>query len=104
MAIAEPFRRRGTELGLQATLADVPCTKFTIDEGVSPMWDYQTVKLLHRHANDDWVPMTESEHDPAGRDPERAWLHGARLFRCTSCDEEIVITAPAETPPGDAHT
>ncbi len=65
------------------------------------MFDYQTVKLLHRHSNEDWVPMTESEHDPASRDPERAWLHGARLFRCTSCDEEVVITAPPDSRPGD---
>jgi hypothetical protein len=75
-----------------------------MDEGLSRMWDYQTVKLLHRHSNEDWVPMVESEHDPAGRDPERAWLHGARLYKCTSCDEQIVITAPVDAPPsGDTR-
>ena len=61
------------------------------------MFDYQTVKLLHHHGQDNWVPMAESsDHDAATHDPERQWLSGARIFRCTTCDEEIVMTPAAE--------
>jgi hypothetical protein len=70
------------------------------------MFDYQTVKLLHRHSDDEWVPMAEgSEHDPASHDMERKWLRGARIFRCSRCDEEIVMLPPAEPrteAPGEA--
>jgi hypothetical protein len=62
------------------------------------MFDYQTVKLLHHHGNDDWVPMRESEHDPASHDPERAWLAGAKVYKCTQCDEEIIIAPPDDRP------
>ena len=65
------------------------------------MFDYETVKLLHRHGNDEWVPMAESEHGSAAHDPERAWLRGARLYKCTSCEEEILITAPPDERPGE---
>ena len=35
------------------------------------MFDYQTVKLLHRHSDEDWIPMTEgSNHDAASHDVE----------------------------------
>jgi len=65
------------------------------------MFDYQTVKLLHRHSDEDWIPMTEgSTHDAASHDVERGWLKGAKLFRCTRCDEEIAIVPPTE--PGSA--
>jgi hypothetical protein len=58
------------------------------------VFDYQTVKLMHLHG-DERVPMTERVHsDPADHDPERRWTHGARIFRRTRCDEEIVVTAP----------
>jgi hypothetical protein len=61
------------------------------------MFDYQTIKLLHRHSDENWVPMTEgSNHDAASHDPERGWLRGARIFRCTTCDEEIAIEPAAE--------
>jgi hypothetical protein len=70
------------------------------------MFDYQTVKLLHRHGDDDWIPMTEgSEHDVAAHDPERGWLAGARIFRCSRCDEEIAMSPAAEPrteAPGEA--
>ena len=66
------------------------------------MWDYQTVKLLHRHSDEDWVPMQEGvDHDAAAHDPERSWLRGARLFKCTTCDEQIAVlpeTEPAAAP------
>jgi hypothetical protein len=61
------------------------------------MFDYQTVKLLHRHSDADWIPMTEgSTHDAASHDVERGWLKGARIFRCMRCDEEIAIVPPAD--------
>ena len=63
------------------------------------MFDYQTVKLMHRHGADDYVPMVESEHDPAAHDPERAWLRGARLFKCSRCEEQVVISAPGSDEP-----
>ena len=70
------------------------------------MFDYQTVKLLHLHGDDDYAPMAEeSEHGSATHDPERSWLRGARIFKCKRCDETIVMTpagasnseAPGET-------
>jgi len=35
--------------------------------------------------------MTERPHDPTQLDPERGWLQGARVFRCSACDETIVL-------------
>lgn len=59
------------------------------------MFDYQTVKMLHRHGGDDWVPMSEgSDHSPVAHDPERAWLKGARIFKCDRCDDQVVIADP----------
>ena len=53
--------------------------------------------VMHWHGGNDWVPMSEgSGHDVASHDPERAWLKGARIFRCTSCEEQIAIAS--ETP------
>lgn len=66
------------------------------------MFDFQTVKLMHRHGGEDYAPMSEgSEHGPVAHDPERSWLKGARIFRCTRCDDEVVV-APANDAPGDA--
>jgi len=60
------------------------------------MFHYETVKILHEHGQDDWVPMTEvPEYDSAANDPERAWLKGARIFKCTTCDETIAMANPA---------
>ena len=66
------------------------------------MFDYQTVKLLHRHGNEDWAPYTEgSEHTPASHDMERSWLkQGARIFRCTTCADEVMVL-PASEPGGE---
>jgi hypothetical protein len=70
------------------------------------MFDYQTVKLLHRHSDEDWIPMTEgSTHDVASHDVERGWLKGAKIFRCMRCDEEIAIAPPMDSvsaAPGEA--
>ena len=62
------------------------------------MFDYQVVKLLHHHGNQEWVPMTKADHDPASHDPERAWLEGATIYKCTKCDEEVVIAPPDDRP------
>jgi hypothetical protein len=58
------------------------------------MFDYTTVKLLHRHGNDDYAPMAEGDHDPASHDPERGWLKGSKIFRCTRCDDEVLMSPP----------
>ena len=64
------------------------------------MFDYQTFQLMHRHG-DERHPMTErSHHDSADHDPERDWAQGARIFRCTRCDEEIVVMPPGSDRPG----
>jgi hypothetical protein len=61
------------------------------------MFDYQTVKLMHRHGDDEYAPMVEgSEHTSAAHDPERAWLKGARIFKCTRCADEVVIAPDGE--------
>ena len=55
------------------------------------MLNFETSRIMHRHGND-WVEMRAVEaHSPDARDPERALLHGERLFRCSACDEEIQV-------------
>jgi hypothetical protein len=100
MAIAVPLRRCGTELGLQAALADVPfAPRISVLMRERPlMYDFQTIKLMHRHGADDYAPMVEtSEHGPEAHDPERAWLRGARIFKCSKCEDEILVTPPGES-------
>jgi hypothetical protein len=64
------------------------------------VFDYQTVKLLHRHSDLDYSPMTEiARHDPAGSDPERSWKSGARVFRCSACEAEVVVEPASEADP-----
>jgi hypothetical protein len=58
------------------------------------MYDYQTLKLLHRHGTE-WVELQAHEaHDAAAHDVERAWGKGARIFKCTKCDEEVAVVPP----------
>jgi hypothetical protein len=60
------------------------------------MFDYQTMLLMHRHGDDEWVPMAEdAHHSQAAHDPERKLLK-ARFFRCISCDEVIAVTNEAD--------
>jgi hypothetical protein len=64
---------------------------------------YETLKIMHRH-DQEWVPMTDTTgvraHDPAFDDPERSWWRGdVRIFRCSTCAEEIAIDVPGR---GDA--
>lgn len=56
------------------------------------MFDYQVIKLMHRHADEDWAPYEEgSHHSSEAHDPERQWLKGARIFKCTRCADEVAI-------------
>ncbi|HEY8239701.1 MAG TPA: hypothetical protein VIF63_09720 [Candidatus Limnocylindrales bacterium] len=52
-------------------------------------------RLMHRHG-DDYEPMVE--HTSADHDPEKGWLRGARIFRCRSCEEEVVLVPPTNEP------
>jgi hypothetical protein len=85
---------------IRVLCADTLRSQGSMFRGVG-VFDYQTIKLLHRHGNDDYAPMTEaSEHNSASHDPERSWLRSARIFRCDRCDDEVVIT-PAAEPKGE---
>ena len=57
-------------------------------------------RLMHRHG-DEYVPMVD--HGAPDHGPERSWLRGARIFRCKTCSEEIVMV-PASAEPGDSST
>jgi hypothetical protein len=70
----------------------------TEEEGV--VIDYQNMKLMHYHG-DDRVEMSETSsphHDAASHDEERALGWYRRVFRCNTCDEEVVVEA---RPSGD---
>jgi len=55
------------------------------------MFDYRTLQLMHVHGGTH-VPMVErSHHDAAEHDPERNWRAGSRIFRCTTCEDEVVV-------------
>ena len=57
------------------------------------MFEFQSLRLMHWHGGDDWVPMEEGgEHTSASHDPERAWLKGARIFKCSSCEEQVAVS------------
>jgi hypothetical protein len=49
-------------------------------------------RIEHQHGDGSWAPMVEerSHHDSADHDPERSWGQ-RRLFRCTKCDESVLI-------------
>lgn len=60
------------------------------------MLNVNNLRVLHRHG-DDWIPMESAEHtSPAAHDPERRILRGQRIYRCASCDEEVLIGEAAE--------
>ena len=56
-------------------------------------------RIEHRHEDGSWSPMIEERdhHDAAEHDPERLWGTG-RLFRCTKCDEGVLIEPEEEKP------
>jgi hypothetical protein len=49
----------------------------------------QEFRPEHRHGDGNSWPMRPI-HDPAEADHERSWLKGT-IFRCTKCDESIVV-------------
>jgi hypothetical protein len=51
----------------------------------------QEFRLEHRHTDGSWSPMEPVEHDSTAHDGERSWLR-RRLFRCTTCTEEVAVT------------
>ena len=62
------------------------------------MLNFQAMRLLHRHGENDYVAMAEhgvDDHDPE-RDLMRGELRGARVFRCTTCPEEVLVIPAAE--------
>jgi hypothetical protein len=60
------------------------------------MLSFQAMTLLHRHG-DDWAPMEEVRHTSVDHDPERRLLRGEKVYRCTTCDDEIRIVPAEET-------
>ena len=53
----------------------------------------ELVRVEHGHGNNEWSAMEEVHGDPAQDDVERQWSHH-RIFRCTTCDEEIRVEVP----------
>jgi hypothetical protein len=49
-------------------------------------------RIEHRHKDGAWGVMEEvrQHHGAADHDPERKWGL-KRIFRCTSCDEQITV-------------
>ena len=58
------------------------------------------LQLEHRHSDGSWSRL-EREHDTAEHDPERSWLSGF-LFRCRSCDEQVLVTVDRDPDPADS--
>lgn len=58
------------------------------------MLSFQAAQILHRHGNE-WVELSPvADHSPDPRDPERQLVHGAQVYRCKGCDEEIQVRPP----------
>jgi hypothetical protein len=62
------------------------------------MINFQALRLMHRHGDNDYVPMSERDHDSADHDPERSWIRGARIFKCDTCSDEVIVIPPGEEP------
>jgi hypothetical protein len=62
------------------------------------MFDYQTIKLMHPHGDELYLMEEVEHHGPSSHDPERSWLRGTRLFRCTHCPEEVAVSFDQEKP------
>ena len=55
------------------------------------MLNLHSHNVMHRHGGS-WVPMEPAEHmTPDDHDPERRMLGGERIYRCASCEEEVLI-------------
>lgn len=46
------------------------------------------------------VPMIEQRphHSPADHDVERAIARGARVFKCDTCEEQVLVVPPGADP------
>jgi hypothetical protein len=60
----------------------------------------ERLQLEHRHSDGSWSPLQPSPHDAAQIDPERSWFHGT-IFRCKTCDEQVVVSTGGEPTPED---
>jgi hypothetical protein len=53
-------------------------------------------RVQHRHKDGSWGDMEEApSHGVAAHDPERRW-GVSRVFRCTSCEEGVMLVPPGE--------
>jgi hypothetical protein len=61
------------------------------------------VKFGHRHDDGSWGTFepTPEHHSSADHDPERDWANGT-IYKCTTCDEEILVSAPGDPDDSDA--
>lgn len=62
------------------------------------MINFQALRLMHRHDGHDYSPMSERDHDAADHDPEQSWIKGARIFKCDTCSDEVIVIPPGEEP------
>jgi hypothetical protein len=60
----------------------------------------EVARIQHGHGNGEWHDMVDvTEHSSTDQDPERGWLRG-RIFRCSSCQDEIRVQAPDDNGSG----
>jgi hypothetical protein len=63
------------------------------------MINFEMLRLMHKHGDSEYVAMTESrEHGSADHDPEQGWIRGARIFKCDTCSDEVIVIPPGEEP------
>lgn len=60
--------------------------------------------LQHRHRDGTWgrLEPRPPHHSPAEHDPERHWPEG-RLYACTTCEEQVVVSETDDRVPEDRH-
>lgn len=58
-------------------------------------------RVEHRHG-DEWHRMEAVAREAGATDRERAWARG-RIFRCTTCDDEIRVLPPQPEPHTDTN-
>ena len=59
------------------------------------MLNFQAARLMHRH-DKEWVEMSpDDDRSSDAIETERRLAHGAVVYRCVSCDEEIQVV-PSE--------
>ena len=61
------------------------------------MLNFQAARLMHRH-DKEWVEMSPvADQSPDSFDPERRLVHGAQVYRCDRCEDEIQVKVPASS-------